>query len=661
MPDLIYNVKFNIEDNLQQGVAGAERYQQEIEELNAEVAELRGQISSTANAQKQLGNQNVKTSNSMRSMNKQTAIGNQLFFSMSDGIQDSAQFSQGFSTGMRAIGNNIGFTAELAGSFVQRTKEMGDGTFTFSNAAKGLSASFLGVGGVILAINTAVTLLTVFSKKTNEAKKEIDEFGKTAVNVSEDLSQTFFGERSALLTGGLVAGLAIEFGDLDESLEEAGDSSNKFSRGLVRFVNNMRLFGDETKSNTDILNLFNEETVESTELTDEAIEAKAALITKSAEELGLTEKQAEAVLKEVAAKQESLELERSLEKAFAASVDGGQEFLDIQSQIESITQDLALAEAERVIGLDELTITEESARQQLESLADVISNSMMDDAIKTQLILQLAKAFDSLAESAENAVPSQQEVLEGIRAFRDAARQALENPPEMIFGVDREEAPFIKRAQKRQAFLEKMQLESAKRSGDQRLVIQQQFERQRQRLIDQNIFDEETRASLQADRDQKLKDLRIKNQTEITQSIAQSAGALASVFGASKEIQVAMAVIDSGAAIVKTFSQLGFPAGIPAALAVAAQTAATIKQMQQVQPGSAQPIGAGGTSGASTPSFGFQSTEVTGGPRFMMPNYTPGSADGMLTPNVRVDIKADRKQLYAIVKKGEEEYRSIKA
>jgi hypothetical protein len=136
---------------------------------------------------------------------------------------------------------------------------------------------------------------------------------------------------------------------------------------------------------------------------------------------------------------------------------------------------------------------------------------------------------------------------------------------------------------------------------------------------------------------------------------------LAQVFGASKEIQVAMAVIDGGAAIVKTFSQLGFPAGIPAALAVAAQTAATIKQMQQVQPGSAEPIGADGGGSSASSSFGFQSTAVEGQRTFQTPSFSPTAQDGAVTPNVKVDIKADRKQLYALVKKGEEESRSIKA
>jgi len=657
MPDLIYNVKFNIEDNLQEGVAGAERFQQEIQELEQEVNELRSALGSTSEKAKQLGTTTQSTGGQIGRMNKQTAIGNQLFFSMSDGIQDATQFSQGFSTGMRAVGNNIGFTAELAGAFVQRTKEMGDGTFSFSNAAKGLSASFLGVGGVILAINTAVTLLTVFSRKTKEAKKEVDEFGKTAVSVSESLSQTFFGDRNQLLTGGLVAGLATEFNDLNESLDEASESSNKFTRGLVRFVNNMRLFGDETKKNTDILNLFNDETENATEITDEAVKAKAALITKSAEELGLTEKQAEAVLKEVAAKQESLELEQSMEKAFAASVEGGQQFLDVSSQIESITKDLTLAEAERILGMEELTITQEDAKEQLESLQGVIVASTMDDQIKRQLILQLADAFGNLEESVDAA---NEAILEGqaqVEGFEHTYKPFADEDEEL-----KDERKFLRREQRRQAFLQKMQIDAAKRTGDESLVIQEQFERDKQRLAERGILDSETLTALEASRDEKLTDLKVKNQTEITQSIAQSAGALAEVFGASKEIQVAMAVIDGGAAIVKTFSQLGFPAGIPAALAVAAQTAATIKQMQQVQPGSAEPIGAdGGGAAASSPSFGFQMSQVEGPQTFRTPGYTPMARSEAGVAATNVQILASRKQLYAVVKKGEEEYRNIKA
>ena len=221
MPDLIYNVKFNIDDNLQEGVAGAERYEQQIEELQLEVAQLTNSLEKATKQQKQFGQGSKTMGKTVGQANKQVAIGNQLFFSLSDGIQDSAQFSQGFSTGMRAVGNNIGFTAEMMGVFVAQTAAMNNGVVNFKNVTDGLKASFMGVGGLILLLNTAITLFTVYGdeianaidpqrKFNKELEKQREELGKITINYSTIAS--------AILE---IRGLDEGFGNLNRSVQEA--------------------------------------------------------------------------------------------------------------------------------------------------------------------------------------------------------------------------------------------------------------------------------------------------------------------------------------------------------------------------------------------------------------------------------------------------------
>jgi len=223
MPDLIYNVKFNIEDNLDTIPAGAERAEQEIQELKATVNALQQELNGAADSSRRFNQQTKQTQTNQRGANKQIAVGNQLFFSMSDGLQDSAQFSQGFSTGMRAVGNNIGFTAELAGNFIQRTKEMNGGVLTGTTVMKGLAQSFFGVGGIILAINTAVTLFTVFGDKLTGSKERADELKKSIDAITEAAD-----DQATSITK-----MRVELGLLDEEMTSVTQQDIEQQKDLI--------------------------------------------------------------------------------------------------------------------------------------------------------------------------------------------------------------------------------------------------------------------------------------------------------------------------------------------------------------------------------------------------------------------------------------------
>ena len=144
-----------------------------------------------ANGTLQQFNQQINRSQKgFQGSNKEFAIANQTLFGFGDLAQDATQFSQGFAQGMRAIGNNIAFNAEMFGNLRTRTgSTMG--------ALKALGSSFTGVGGAILGLNVAVmvatTLLTKFGNKTKATADAFKEFAKDVASLREASDQDFLG------------------------------------------------------------------------------------------------------------------------------------------------------------------------------------------------------------------------------------------------------------------------------------------------------------------------------------------------------------------------------------------------------------------------------------------------------------------------------------
>ena len=93
-----------------------------------------------------------------KGLGKATNNANQILFSFGDAIQDGAQFQFGFAQGARAIGNNLAFAAE---QFALTNQRAGG----FLSTLKVLGKSFLGPAGIILAINAAITAITLYGDK----------------------------------------------------------------------------------------------------------------------------------------------------------------------------------------------------------------------------------------------------------------------------------------------------------------------------------------------------------------------------------------------------------------------------------------------------------------------------------------------------------------
>ena len=220
MPDLIYNVKFNIDSSETEKISAPidGSSMAEVEQLKQEIEELRGRNDELVNSLTTLeetmnrvgnssgkaagrvgnvGNQSRKTGKRIGDLNKQTAAFNQTIFAFGDLAQDTIQFQYGIATGMRAIGNNIGFAAELfanAALNVRRYNEAVEtgamGTAEKTTVLKAFGQSLFGVGGLILAVNAATTAVTFFTAKMEESKSEVNE--------AKDVLKSYAGEVARL-------------------------------------------------------------------------------------------------------------------------------------------------------------------------------------------------------------------------------------------------------------------------------------------------------------------------------------------------------------------------------------------------------------------------------------------------------------------------------
>ena len=158
---------------LQRGRAALQGQETETEQLTTATERL-------AAAKRRLGK-------GLGSNNKAFSTANQTLFSFSDGIQDAAQFIQGgqvnFAQGMRAVGNNIGFTAELMGNLTTKTGGL-------KNAFKALGRSMAGPGGLLIGINLLVTAATVLPQILGKNKQSAEDLEKSLEGLNDDIRKT---------------------------------------------------------------------------------------------------------------------------------------------------------------------------------------------------------------------------------------------------------------------------------------------------------------------------------------------------------------------------------------------------------------------------------------------------------------------------------------
>ena len=247
MPELIYDIKFKIHSP--ETTVNPKRLTKEIKELQGEFDNL---------------------DDSNKNLSKGLATSNQALFSFSDLVQDSAQFSQGFSQGMRAIGNNVGFTAELIGNLNRRVTDHND-ALTDAEKAQGkskttigeLGRSFKGTGGIILGLNVAV-LATQFAFEALDKKlKKLADTGRAQADAFAEIAKAFadfdtgapdpFGLRAREIEIKL---LTEQLGDFESETKFFKESLDKLPESVLLNTSVFREFSKQfpiTSSNLLIL------------------------------------------------------------------------------------------------------------------------------------------------------------------------------------------------------------------------------------------------------------------------------------------------------------------------------------------------------------------------------------------------------------------------
>ena len=167
--------------------------------------------------------------------NKTMSGANQTIFAFSDLVQDSTQFMIGgrfnFATGMRAIGNNVGFAAELFGNLQQNVQRynqaIADGTIKNgqqTTTLQALSKSFTGAGGIILGVNFAVTAITLLSNAFARNRKEAEETTNAISDLSDEILS--FSDTNDLNTRSLLSSISRQ--------NELATSFERYSRTLSK-------------------------------------------------------------------------------------------------------------------------------------------------------------------------------------------------------------------------------------------------------------------------------------------------------------------------------------------------------------------------------------------------------------------------------------------
>lgn len=168
-----------------------------------------------------------------KGLGKATNNANQILFSFGDAIQDGAQFQFGFAQGARAIGNNLAFAAE---QFALTNQRAGG----FLSTLKILGKSFLGPAGIILAINAAITAITLYGDKIQKflnINKDLEASLGTITDAVKDQVKEL--QKAGIIRGGEIeqAKTIISFAEeriklLEEEIKKTDERRNSEETAL---------------------------------------------------------------------------------------------------------------------------------------------------------------------------------------------------------------------------------------------------------------------------------------------------------------------------------------------------------------------------------------------------------------------------------------------
>ena len=638
MPDLIYNVKLNL-DKGSLGKIVEPSAEREVKDLEQQVRQLEEALERAGN---ESGNFNKKfkgTTKQAGANNKAFSSTNQLLFSFSDGVQDAAQFSQGLAQGMRAIGNNIGFTAELFANLTTRVSEYNK-NLSKIEVAQGkqksvlgeLKNSFFSAGGALLVLNAALTagqfLFNRLEKDTKKSVTAIRDFVDEASRLRDIGGFDFLGIKQIERQIDLIDEFVKDFGDFEQALEVSGKASLKFqgtvtSTGRVissltdkqrkskqefaaanKTVNDLKkrfqgLSDDQLKELVKQFKDLNAQLVLNKTLfeMDELAQFIDAQSTATQETLLLVD----AGLRSVA----FLEQRRNdLEKLIQVEVKSGlvtQEsqarYRELNKQLDAVNGTLKEYNAE----------SEEQAKIQ-KKLAEE-TRKLIIDIDKQEAAIASLNASLTLGDPTARAIELSNNHAIALKALKLAYDDADESQKDFYQDlIDGQERLFELRGLE----FVKQSLESIKPEGfvnlfDELRKSTKDIETGLDVAFEKGLIDEE---QLDDAKSKLISFTKAQETILVSQTVgavAKAAGAFGELFGASKEFRIAMAVADGAAAVVSTLASVPFPANLAAAASIAAQVAQQIKTIKGTKIGGAGNVQEPSAS-VSAPQRGFFET-----------------------------------------------------
>jgi len=673
MPDLIYNVKFQIDDSqFQSESAGVERYKQEIEEAKAEIAELKSELDSASNSSKKFSGTAKNVQGSTKRMNASFSSANQALFSFSDLTQDAAQFQQGFGTGMRAIGNNVGFTAELMGNLNARVKEHNASLIAQVRARKmsaaaaraqsktlkgELLASLRGPGGLLIGINAAVLAVTVLSNAFDKNKRKAEEAAEGISQYSNAI-QTLRGLATPDVTQ--LEGLVREEAELESIIsliERRKQIENELS-----VLRNANISGQRNVSQAQIS--LTEEEISALEeqlrVTEQTIRTSFLDVgDRGLKELREALKGIRANIKDVESAAGGFRVELgfladTIDKRVNTSLLRFE--LGIQGSRAPLEQELALLDM-RISGLRGLS---ESTDKYLPILERLI-------ALRNELAKSLEGGEDDAARIAAARADREAQAVRDIRLLRaeneSDERARLESVKQARTQNLEERIQELKEKGEEEALteseirLEKLRIEKEYNDGINQLRDESLKREQDRKKAELELIKEQANARRQA----------------LMQGLSDVGALLNAAFGQDKKTAIASAVVSAYASAQEAYENAlkgGFPPPVAKISAVAAFGAsmARVQKMKSIQPGSSGGGSgdSGGTSGVSVSDasmsdrFGAQGTRqrqaalrgglLRGSAAMGEPGYIPGGGGASRSPmSFRVGLGISGGELTAFI------------
>ena len=568
--------------------------------------------------------------------NKTFAAGNQAIFSFSDLIQDSAQFSFGFAQGMRAIGNNIGFTAELLAVMSAQAKAAGVSLRT------SLLSSLKGVNGVVLGINVAVTAFTMVSQALTKQSKELNDELEKQKELLEEVADSFsdaFGINSIKLlerVGNIIEGYSGLYDEQITLQRDIAFLTSSTSDGLSRGV---QLVSDENELLVDKRNRLSE-----IEGFITSLESKNAVIA------GLAEDERDKVLEIVKARREELELRRNMRLLFLSALteeEIAQQIVDAKNQVftnmEKKYKDVRNKIIEDPIPSDLLQLDEPLFPDDEVPVDSIASLQQLLKELTVEYERETNKSerdiLDSRIQGIQTRINFLKDGLAGVLSFEELGIEDFDRTAlRMVEGV-----------------LTKVELPIELDIIGEDEIIKSQVKEQQDAINEIMERGHEQRVKLQNDEvnaKKALLKLDEKNNANSLKAIAQTAASvIPSLFEDQKSSAIASALVNAGSAIVRQYADLPLAAAIPASIATAAATKKQIDEIKKTKFGDRGNISAGG-GGGGTSAISPISSSASGVSQPMQSiTFLPNAATSGQAPPT-IDVKIDRAGLAVAVGKG---------